>query len=116
MRHPFPVTVIRGLQGAVDVERARLSEPSMLPVDAALTGLKPCVRLSDTGCMVNARDFSVIEKLLAPEVGAMETVSRRLRDTGHDDLAERVMNAKQTYVDECHAVRREFTDRERSAP
>ena len=55
----------------------------------------------------------IIEKLLAPEVGAMETVSRRLRDTGHDDLAERVMNAKQTYVDECHAVRREFTDRER---
>jgi hypothetical protein len=64
---------------------------------------------------MNARDFSIIEKLLAPEVGAMETVSRRLRDTGHDDLAERVMNAKQTYVDECHAVRREFTDRERSA-
>jgi hypothetical protein len=68
---------------------------------------------ADAVCMTaTARQYSTIEKLLAPEVGAMETVSRALRDAGYGRLADRVMAAKQRYVDECAEIRRQFRELE----
>ena len=50
--------------------------------DGLRSSLAPRVADTLSGVTASAHDFSIISKLLAPEVGAMETVSRRLRAPG----------------------------------
>ena len=59
---------------------------------------------------MKARDWDYIEARLLQGAGDSTEAIPRLRELGHSDLADRLLEAARTYLDECRAIRAELSE------